>query len=585
MQKKSAKKTEQRAITKIRNFIDDIESADGHLEENDKNISWDGTIDFYNDSIDKKENYEFTVDIQVKGRTIYNKKNKNKTTFDLDVVDLKNYLKKDGTLLLVVEFKDKCDDAKVYYIDLLPYNISRCLKDASQTSTNKVRLKLKELKSSNELEEICRNFQINKNIQKQMSIRELLDNNLTLNSEAIAKFSVWDKNASNFDPSNLVGTYQYIYAMDKNDHPIGVDYSKILSVTSNVNVIVSNLSKSIIFNDLKRSVDTTSDVFTFGKAFCINNENKTICFNICGTLNDRLSQLSFIKSISKDKKFLIGNDIIELKKGISNIESLNLLEKRYTELKTVLKKYNINKDIDLDLWNQNDMDEFNIWINALESGNKIRINSKISLMGVKTIQDIRISIIALRDKNSDFKVDSIWNGGKHGRYNFKATNGDVEIESSNLFLNLNEEVYIGDNINFKEMKDVMTNYKFSKDEYTLLNFQVLDIIKAYDNTNNEELLDYALFLTNILLSNDKESENIYYINYCQILKRMNKMSAENIEKLIEFRDKSNDDNIKICCNALIDNTVEKNHMLKKLDTDTTELLKKYPISKYLFNDN
>lgn len=35
----SSKKTEQRAITKINELIDKIESADGHIQSNDKSIS------------------------------------------------------------------------------------------------------------------------------------------------------------------------------------------------------------------------------------------------------------------------------------------------------------------------------------------------------------------------------------------------------------------------------------------------------------------------------------------------------------------------------------------------------------------
>lgn len=55
----SSKKTEQRAITKINELIDKIESADGHIQNNDKSISWDGTIDFYHGILIKRKIFNF----------------------------------------------------------------------------------------------------------------------------------------------------------------------------------------------------------------------------------------------------------------------------------------------------------------------------------------------------------------------------------------------------------------------------------------------------------------------------------------------------------------------------------------------
>ena len=56
----SSLKTEQKAIHKINDLIINIPTAYSKIDENDKNISWDGTIDFYeNENIEKKDNYLF----------------------------------------------------------------------------------------------------------------------------------------------------------------------------------------------------------------------------------------------------------------------------------------------------------------------------------------------------------------------------------------------------------------------------------------------------------------------------------------------------------------------------------------------
>lgn len=579
----SSKKTELKAINKIDNLIIEIDTAVSNISKNDKNISWDGTIDFYNGNVDKKDNFEFSVDVQVKGRTSYKKKLNDKESFDLEIADLKNYSKKDGTLLLLVKFKNDTDEYKIYYLEFLPYNIARFLKSVENSSSKTIRVKLKELKGSEHLEEICRNYQINKDIQKRMNPSDLLNENVTMNSDMVTKFNVWEKDITKFYPEKLVGTYQYIYLMDKDNHPIGVNYSMIFNMSKHLDKPVMTTNKEIIYNDLTYSKTTTSDLYTFGKAFTINNTNKTFNFQICGTLNERIKQLAFINSISNDKKFLVGDFEFKLDDDISNIDNFKELESNYSELKKVLLKHNITKDINLDLWTQDDFKQFNIWMNAIEFGNKISLQSDTSLIGNKTIQDLKLSIVASRTPDGLFEVDSIWNCEKKDRYHFKVVNDEQEILTDNLFLNLNEECYHSDDINVKEMIDVMSNYNFAKEEYQLLNLQVLDVIKAYDNSNNLELLDYALFLTNLLLEKDADLREIYYINYCQILKRKNELGKKEIEELIKIRETTTKNDIKLCCNALIDNIVEKNILLSKLDSDTKNIMMNYPISKYIFN--
>ena len=118
----SSLKTEQKAIHKINDLIINIPTAYSKIDENDKNISWDGTIDFYeNENIEKKDNYLFSIDVQVKGRSTPKKRLGEKQQLDMDIADIRNYLKKDGTLLLLVMFRNESEDYKIYFLDLLPY--------------------------------------------------------------------------------------------------------------------------------------------------------------------------------------------------------------------------------------------------------------------------------------------------------------------------------------------------------------------------------------------------------------------------------------------------------------------------------
>ena len=581
---KSTKKTEQKANTIIRSLIDSIECADGHIEENDKNISWDGHIDFYNGVVDKKENYEFKVDIQIKGRTIYTKKSKTKSNFDLDVSDLKNYLIVDGTLLIVVEFKNESDEYYVFYCDLLPYNITKYLKSIENVETNKIRIELRQLKNAEALEEICRNFNINRSIQKRMNINELLNNHMTVDSKSINNFSFWKKDYTKFKPEDLIGSYQYIYTMDDNNHPIGVKYSMITSLEKQYKCPITNVEKTIEYSDVTHTIDTSNDIYTFGKAFTVNETTRMFGINICGTLNERIKQLDFVESILKNGKFLVGDKPFEFNGDLKDLERYNKLKEQLKIFRNILNKHNITKDIKLDEWEDKDFDEFNIWMNAIENGLKIKLDSESGMMGIKKIQDIKLSIIALKDSDGYFKVDSIWNNEEYKRYKFTHTIDDKDVETNNLFLSLYTDVYFADDINIKEMEKVICDCKFNDDECILLNSQLLNTLVAFDQCGDKKLLDYAMFISEILEKySDEKTKDIYYLNRCQILKRKNELSDAELERIIDIRNTTDRDDIAISCNALLDNKEEIKIMLNKLETETINILKSFPISKYIFD--
>jgi len=579
MERASTRKTEEKAINKINCLIDEISCAISNIEKNDKTITWDGTIDFYNGNVDKKANLDFFIDVQVKGRTRNKKKLENKSQFDLDILDLKNYLIKDGTLLLVVEFKNNSDEYKIYFAPLLPYDIHKYLESVKDSEIEKVKIKTREIKDSVHLETICRNFNIGKNIQKRMKDSAFSENNTLLNSNCVSKFNIWVHNIKDFKPEDLIGTYQYIYTMNDSDDPIAVSYGLISDIDVPIENVVTTLDKSIVYNDLSHSKSLEHDLLKFGKAFSVDQINNKFNIKICGTLNERIKQLSFSNKIISEKKFLIGDKEIRLNKDIEQSKDLLMIERVTKKIKEVLLNHNIEKDINLDLWDNEDYKEFSIWMNAIDKGINLHLESNDNMIGFKSIKDLKLSIIAIKQDDNTHKIESIWNNNHDSKYQFKVTSGDKDYYSNNIFLNLNKEAYYSDDININEMKNVLSNSELSDDELILLNMQVLEILDVYDDINNVSLLEYAKFLTEILL--EKSSNNsIYYINYCQILKRQDGLGTDEISELIKIRDTSTEDEIKLCCSALMGNKSETEIIKRKLDEGTLAMLMSYPISIY-----
>lgn len=573
----SKTKVEQRAITKIRDLIDKIEIFSHSFKEMDKNISWDGTIEMYNGNIDVKENYDYTIDVQVKGRTTNNKKFSSKYRFPLDKTDLENYLKKDGTILITCLFKKDGSDFRIYCTELLPYNIRLLLK---QCSSNTIKVDLKEIKTAEQFENICRNFKLDKEIQKGIKSNIFDQNNLSSSKGKVTKFYTWNKEGKYFNPQNLVGTWKYIYTLDENGYAINVSYGMLCNIVETLNAKVYSKEKELIFDDVKLETKVEGKNIIFGKAFTMDCVKNKFNIKICGKLIDRIKQLEFITKISNDKIFYI-NDI-EFSINIAKREQskfTNLLEK-YKKLRDFFNKHGIDKEIDFDTWKDCDFNYLEKWIDAIENHTPMEMNSDISMLGSISIRDIRLSVFAVKRDDGNFDILSVWNNNRETKYYFKYGSGIDEIETTNFYLILNAQAYQADDINIEEMKVYMDNVSFSDGEYELMNLQLLEVLKAYDITKKVDLINYAKYLIKKLLEHEPNSP-IYYINYAQTLKREGYITDEIMKKIIEIRDSNVSIEIKISCNLLLDNKTEANILAQNLNKQTLEEFKKYPIAIYL----
>lgn len=569
-------KVEQKAITKIRDIIDDIDFFTYRFNEMDKDISWDGNINMYHGDVDRKENFDSSIDVQIKGRTTLNKNLKNKHRFSLDKTDLENYLKKDGTILLLCLFKDDGSEYKTYYANLLPYNIKQMLK---QYSSSKIKVDMKEITSSSNFENICRNFNVDRNIQKGIKENIFNEDNLLSQDGKVAKFYLWDKDSTNFNPQKIVGTWKYIYTFDKNGYAINISYAELTNLIESLNATIFDKDKEYVYDDVKLETLVDCQKVLFGKAFSLNLTKKNFNIKICGTLSERIKQLKFISKMFKNGLFLINEVEFKINSNKEEEKKFNNLLNKYIGLDNFFRKHNISKDINLDNWEDKDFNKLSFWIAAIEDKKTIALNSNISLVGAVGIKNIKLSIFARINKDKKFEIESLWNNNISKKYYFKYSSNLEEIETNNFYLVLNSEAYQSDDINILEMQKSFENTTINDGEYILMNMQVLEILKAFDITKSDNLLQYAKYLTELLLKHDSNNP-IYTINYSQILKRENKLTEKDIDKLIYIRDNNNELEIKLGCNLLLENKNEVNYLIKKFDSQTLEVFKSYPISIY-----
>lgn len=581
MNRVSAKKREQQAINKINNLIEQIDNAHSNIKDNDKYISWDGSIDFYKGNIDKKENFDYSVDVQIKGRTRYKKRFGDKSYFDLDITDLKNFLKKDGSILFCVEFLSVNDSFKIYYAKLLPYDIYNYLKFSSNSKTAKI--KTKTLTDAKMLTEVCRDFNIQKNVQKRISTQEFEKGCLEIENGNTTQIKFLSSALPCIE--DLIGTEHYLYTYNSQNIPIGVNYGFIKEIRVDTTTIISDIDKIYFYKNCKFVKSSDDERIEFGNSFIIDISKKTFSITLSGTLLERIKDLNFLKGIIENNGFLINDNIFTIDSTNFDVSDLSLLLEKYINIKKKLDEYKMNVDPNIDNWTDKDFYEFELWFNSLNNPTVINLKSDACFIGSKKINDIRISVLGRKNEEGKFIVETLWNNMEYNKYHFKYSFDNKSIYSNNLFLNLNYDCYLADDINVTQMIDVMKKeeFTFNDDDIILLNFQLLEVLKAYDINKNQFLLTYAEFLANILLKNncDDDSYSTYYVNYCQILKRQNKLTDEERKKLYEIRNKNISEEHNLSCNILLDNYNEIDFILSNMLKSNIDSFKKYPISIFL----
>lgn len=575
----SSKKTEKTAINKIENLLDELEYFDYKFNADDTGISWDGYIDLYHENIDDKGNFDTRIDAQIKGRSTTNKRLQDKWKFGIDRKDLENYNKIDGTLFLAVRFL-KNGDYKIYYKSLLPKNITDLLNEPTN-SKNEINVSLKEVKDKFHLERICRNFSIDKDTQKKLSKEIFNSSALSIENNKLGTFSTWAR--GNFNPITILGEEKFIYFLDEKQNIIEIECAEITEVVQGMNLNIKSKTNKIYYTTINHSIEIDGKrKITFGKAFSLLDKPKKFLINLSGTLADRIHQLEFMDDIIDNRGFFIGDKLITLNSTEEDKEKYRNLYKTYLKIDDFCKNHNINKDINIDEWTNKDIKQLLIWIDAIDNNKKINIKEwDMSMLGSIQIKDIRFSIFADKLEDDSFQIYSIWNNEDKNHYQFRYGEDNEEaIYTQKFFSILNKDAYMSDDIDINEMKKFYEENPLEENEETLINFQVLEIIKAYDINGKIELLDYAKYLLNKISIYDNISD-IARINYLQIEKRIRDLTEKEIEELIEIRNKNEGHLFNISTNLLIGNLNEAKIELKKLDQEERKIFLDYPISKFL----
>lgn len=122
------------ATAAIKTSISMTEALTTYIAEKDKEPIWDGNIHVYSNSKKDLDHHKGRVPVQVKGKVVENI-NVDTFTYPIRTKDLKSYLAESGTIYFVVLIDQILGDTKIFYANLLPFEIIRLLEKAKNQDT------------------------------------------------------------------------------------------------------------------------------------------------------------------------------------------------------------------------------------------------------------------------------------------------------------------------------------------------------------------------------------------------------------------------------------------------------------------
>ncbi len=570
-----------------------------NIHKGDREPSWDGDIEVYTKAgvNHRKEDLVIRIPVQVKGMISDHLKKKT-IQYPIQVADMKNYLQAGGTVYFVVLMSAFGESTKIYYIELLPFELKKVLAKYGNQQTRNMTLKVLPNKRD-EMTNIFLSF--GRDMKKQLpaiaaepvTIEELAKAG-QLKEINIGFTSVPRTDAMPFDYLFDHGTYIYAKL------PFGVELpvehlEKIEAAGTTVNAVVTANGKQ--FYD-KYEVTYKKDTIELacGKSITciINRKNKSkqkLIYTPSGTLLDHIRDLDFIISAFVNNQFEIGEDIYPLN-GIKSEdrEAFDLSgRKKQLEwllaLQETLNKLDVTEELDYSNLTPKDEQSIQMLKSAILDNKAVNLNDPKSLFGYINIANLHILICVKKVEGTD-NLFNIYNY-MDAAVDIKC-GGESEKYPSTVFALFKKEDFLKcSNINYEELlngiKTIPYSDCFSGQAIGIL----LNMLRAYDESNppKKHILAAAKELSEWLKDNDLFTPpDILSLNYYQVIKRMQSFNDAEIRGLTEIIENSPDkEEIYVGAYLLLDNQEAADLHFRNMDEDTQKAFKEYPIYKFRKN--
>lgn len=576
-------KIEASAFIAVFESINALKHCHPYLAENDKTPSWDGSIYVYDSDDLKKENLKGRIPVQIKGHLCCDF-SKESITYDVDLIDLKNYFYDGGVLFFVVYIDDN-DKKQIYYEDLIPVKLSRILEQAKNQKT--VRIDFKKFPSEKQDREIIL-FNFLEQYARQKSYTKSGFQSISeLEKKAkIECFNIFAPSPPGTDlKTALFKGDKYLYAkVEGVDAPIPLDEEpkRVLNITK---IIPLNVSvKNFVYYESVKIIETLENVeYEFGNTLKMSRDGKRsghLKYKPSSMLRDYVHDLGFYLNAIKCGCFSFGED--EIKIESENEEDLRDTEENFfwfNELVRLLDFLNCKKDLDIKQLTEEDWASIKLLCSILLYNNKFKYQIEIGKWTETSFANLNFILLVIEDDKD-----------KETYYlsNVFEDNAFVPCGKDRIpcFAFLRAEDFLKfDNLKCDLFLPALKKLDESPFILNMANSFLVELIKAYDKDNQRsDILQSASSISEWLLStsDEKVPRAIKILNHLQIEKRKGQLTEDQKKELyllIENTDST--EYILTGAYLLLDNQQLAELHFDKIEKQLQEKFRQQPIFYFL----
>lgn len=540
------KAIEEKAIICFKDYILDSKVVSPFLNENDKEPCWDGHLYVYSDPSKSKQFLSGRVPVQVKG-TIVKRFITKKFKFSVDVSDLKAY-KSEPTIYVVCQQNEHSKERMLFYRFFLPETVKNILK--GKESQGSMRVLFHEIPQDVvEFENRIKVFMGDR--KKQLSFVD--SKPFTLDDakrKQITSFTFLAPNA-NMNTMELMSYLSshpsFLYA--KVDDSLGIEvpisggpmsFMFQKEITANISV-----NDKVFFNRYFKEIKDGKTIITIGDfiTLTITQEGKNGAIRLdykfeskTSSLHDRIVEAEFVKKVHQYGCFNIGD--LKLEVPINDqkyIEANNAELQNWLELRNLLRKLNVTKDLSINDLTEKDNEHFNILVKTILKGQTLGLNVEEDTVVNLKVGNLKLLLWASPNKDGSCSVGDFFDG--HISVVHQINNGAKVKVTPFSYLQKDNLWELCDNIPFNDILDHYNEIRNLHEHiYDIANYDVLFMLKAYDaiddkdSVRSKDLLAASMKLCQWLQKHNPDSSRnvIYGLNHLQIVKRERQLSMEEL---------------------------------------------------------
>lgn len=564
---------EEIAVQRVKREILKYDCLKDYINSNDKTPMWDGEIYIYKENSKYKANEDFRgkISVQVKGHKV-NKIKSGNSKYSIDVEYLRAYQKdKKGVLLFVIEMTDS-ENTQIYYANLLPVDLKEILERVKENQkTVSIDIRPIKEKSPSSMKMICLNFLRNSNEQMNIEIKNIDE------IDKVNKIEFTVVGEEKYLEDYLFNNDIYSYAFDEVTNK-KYALPKLKEIQKyQTNKVDVKIKDKLYYSQITIVKNREEEYILYGKSTKIYLDRNKINFKLKGNLYERINDAQFIIDLLKNREIIEKNKKIFLPVNIGKIQKEKYIElltqdlNYLNKMKNLFEKFNIKFEKDLDTLDEKSLTNLKRFA---------KLNDGILIDGLKEsgihfieIAGYCIAFFVSVDSNKKVEVYNYFNDLSEKMRVFYLDKDKNQISIS-PYINLTTENLISfSNINIDIMKKSFDSPEYSEETCLRYNLWLLELIKAYDESNEQKWLEFAEYLIDKIL--EFSNSPSYRINKLQIIKRIRNLSQEEKDELYEIKENEKDNMIQCGIAILLENSSDFERYFNKLENK--EEFEKYPI--------